>query len=151
MVKLLQSQVRRVKTYLFKGDVLEAEYAVTGVALDLIAPHVSQRKNLKGFEALAKDIQANTMINPIIVIPNTQKNYDLASRNVVEEFLCEYNPDKNVLAYSGNQRLEVARQLDIEVIDCILCENVEWAHAISLKLNEGKLENETTLVNTQRQ
>ena len=149
MIKVLQSQTRKVSAFLIGEEFLEAEYAVTGVAIDLVAPHVKEREHLKGFAELSADLESNGMINPIIIIPNTEKNYNMASRGVIKDFLCPYDPSKTVLAYSGNQRLEIAKDIDIEVIDSILCENVQWAHAVSLQLN-GELENETEMVSAQK-
>ena len=148
MIKVLQSQTRKVSAFLIGEEFLEAEYAVTGVAIDLVAPHVKEREHLKGFAELSADLESNGMINPIILLPNTKHNYEMASRGVIKDLLCEYDPSKLVLAYSGNQRLEIAKQMEIDVIDSILCEDVKWAHAISLQLN-GELQNETEMVSTQ--
>ena len=149
MTRILQSQTRIVSAFLLGEELTKADYAVTGVATDIIAPHVKEREHLKGFAELSADLESNGMINPIILLPNTQHNYEMASRGVIKDLLCEYDPRKLVLAYSGNQRLEIAKQMEIDVIDSILCEDVRWAHAISLQLN-GELQNETEMVSTQR-
>ena len=149
MTRILQSQTRIVSAFLLGEELTKTDYAVTGVATDIIAPHVKERENLKGFAELSADLESNGMINPIILLPNTEHNYEMASRGVIKDLLYEYDPRKLVLAYSGNQRLEIAKQMEVDVIDSILCEDVRWAHAISLQLN-GELQNETEMVSTQR-
>ena len=69
MTRLLQSQTRIVSAFLLGEELTKADYAVTGVAMDIIAPHVKEREHLKGFAELSADLESNGMINPIISYP----------------------------------------------------------------------------------
>ena len=66
MTNLLQSQTRIVSAFLLGEELTKADYAVSGVATDIIAPHVKEREHLKGFAELSADLKSNGMINPII-------------------------------------------------------------------------------------
>ena len=55
----------------------------------------------------------------------------------------DWNPERKYLAYSGNSRIEIAKELSYDTIDVILVENMRWAHAAHLAL-QGRIHHETT-------
>ena len=143
---ILASQKIQVEAFLVENDkgLIWHEYNVVPVELDDIFCPVNQRQSLAGYKFLKEVITSDqSMRTPIILIPNTQINYDMAIRQVRKEFIVPRNPDKDVLAYNGNQRIQIAKELNYIAISCLLVEDVHWAYTVHLVLEEGKITNES--------
>ena len=142
---ILTSQKTQVEAFLVNNfDVASKEYSALPVDLDEIFYPVNQRQSFAGYSVLKAMItSAKSMITPIILIPNTQFNYDMAMRNVRKDFIVPRNPDRDLLAYNGNQRIQIAKELDYVAIYSMLVEDVRWAHTVHLVLDEGKITNES--------
>ena len=89
------------------------------------------------YKVLWKDIAYNGMRDPIIIIPNTEKNYDLAIRQITPDLILPYEPNRPCLAYTGNQRIALAKWKNFRYISTIELPDVHWAHAAHLKLQDG--------------
>ena len=101
---------------------------------------VGKRSEQDGYGELRRDVEENGFINPIVVIENTYDNYNLAIRRVTKRFVRSYiNAYRNYLCMYGNQRIDIALDLRIFHLNAILAPNVEWAHAIQLKLDAKPL------------
>jgi hypothetical protein len=101
---------------------------------------VGKRSEQDGYGELRRDVEENGFIDPIIVIENTYDNYNLAIRRVTKRFVRPYiNAYRTYLCMYGNQRIDIALDLRIFHLNAILAPNVEWAHAIQLKLDAKPL------------
>ena len=101
---------------------------------------VGKRSEQDGYGELRRDVEENGFINPIVIIENTYDNYNLAIRRVTKRFVRSYiNAYRNYLCMYGNQRIDIALDLRIFHLNAILAPNVEWAHAIQLKLDAKPL------------
>ena len=97
---------------------------------------VGERSEQAGYDELRRDVKKNGFKNPIVIIKNTTENYDLAIRQVTKEFVNPYiNQHRTYLCMYGNQRIDIALDLRIFHLDAIIADNVEWSHAIQLKLD----------------
>ena len=97
---------------------------------------VGKRSEQDGYGELQRSVVENGFINPIVIIDNTYENYRLAIRRVTKRFVRQYiNAHRTYLCMYGNQRIDIALDLRIFHLDAILAPNVEWAHAIQLKLD----------------
>ena len=106
-------------------------------AIKLICRAVKHERVQK---SLAKSFNEEGLLDPIIVIPNTYANWMMAVRGVKSHtpWLKSYP----LLAYTGNQRLTLARKLGYDTISCIIAEDVHWAHSYQLTLQDGVINNE---------
>jgi hypothetical protein len=101
---------------------------------------VGKRSEQDGYGELRRDVEENGFIDPIVVIENTYDNYNLAIRRVTKRFVRPYiNAYRTYLCMYGNQRIDIALDLRIFHLNAILAPNVEWAHAIQLKLDAKPL------------
>lgn len=101
---------------------------------------VGKRSEQDGYGELRRDVEENGFINPIVVIDNTYDNYNLAIRRVTKRFVRSYiNEVRTYLCMYGNQRIDIALDLRIFHLNAILAPNVEWAHAIQLKIDAKPL------------
>ena len=97
---------------------------------------VGKRSEQDGYGELRRDVEENGFIKPIVVIDNTYDNYNLAIRRVTKRFVRSYiNAYRTYLCMYGNQRIDIALDLRIFHLNAILAPNVEWAHAIQLKID----------------
>ena len=94
-----------------------------------------RRKTQEGYNKLKRNVEAEGFKNPIIIIPNTKENYSLAIRQVETSFVRSWQKLRPYLCMYGNQRIEIALELEIFELSSILTPTVEWAHATHLKLN----------------
>tara|TARA_R100000656_G_scaffold122842_1_gene98772 strand:- start:1944 stop:2384 length:441 start_codon:yes stop_codon:yes gene_type:complete len=139
----LVSKVREVDAHLFKMDnhaLLENKYLVEKIDVSSIALVVRNRREQKSFHGIWKSIQQDGMKTPIIVLPNTEINYDMAKRQITLDLVVKRNPNLPYLAYTGHQRLEIASSMKFTEISAIVCSDVHWAHAAHLTL-DGKVDN----------
>jgi hypothetical protein len=109
------------------------------VAIEFIALHVKVQRQ-KQYKALKQDITSEGLTNPIIVMPNSRINYDEAIRNV--QNIDEYKPNRQLLAYNGNQRLSILEELGYYSVTCFIVDNVRHAHILQLQLQNGIIINE---------
>lgn len=138
--KTMIASVDRVSAFLYKDNRLEdSEYATTNILLKDIFMPVKPKKNL----ALQDSLMVAGMKNPLIVLTNTQKNYDMAIRGIRPD-LVEERTSASFLCYAGNQRMVALQSLGYKMASCILADDVHWAHAIHLVLEEGKIVNESS-------
>ena len=101
---------------------------------------VGKRSEQDGYGELRRDVEENGFIKPIVIIDNTYENYNLAIRRVTKRFVRDYiNAHRVYLCMYGNQRIDIALDLRIFYLNAILAPNVEWAHAIQLKLDAKPL------------
>ena len=101
---------------------------------------VGKRSEQDGYGELQRSVVESGFINPIVIIDNTYENYRLAIRRVTKRFVRQYiNAHRTYLCMYGNQRIDIALDLRIFHLDAILAPNVEWAHAIQLKLDAKPL------------
>ena len=142
---ILTSQKNQVEAFLVESidGLVWHEYSTIPVDVSDIFSPVNQRQSLAGYKYLKDVISSDeSMKTPIILIPNTQTNYDMAVRQVRKDFLVPRNPNKDLLAYNGNQRIQIAKELGYIAISSMLVENVQWAYTVHLVLDEGKIVNE---------
>lgn len=100
---------------------------------DIFIP-VSQREEQEDYETIKYNIVKSGMLYPIIIIPNTPKDYTEAIINVHDEYVVERDPSKPYLAYTGNQRLTIAKEFGFTEISAYLVPNSNWAHATHLRI-----------------
>jgi len=142
---ILTSQKNQVEAFLVESidGLVWHEYNTIPVDVSDIFSPVNQRQSLAGYKYLKDVISSDeSMKTPIILIPNTQTNYDMAVRQVRKDFVVPRNPNKDLLAYNGNQRIQIAKELGYIAISSMLVENVQWAYTVHLVLDEGKIVNE---------
>ena len=122
---------------LFKDfELIEKQYEPRMIhTTDIFCP-VSHRKEQDGYADLRKDILANGMKNPIVLIPNTEENYQLAIRQVNTEYVRDRQISKYLCMY-GNQRLDIYKDASYSYIWSVVTENVEWSHAVYLELKNS--------------
>ena len=95
---------------------------------------VGSRKDQEGYDELKCNVEAEGFKNPIILIPNTLENFNLAIRQVEEAYIKDWQSSRPYLCMYGNQRIQIALDLRIFQLQSIITPNVEWAHATHLKL-----------------
>ena len=130
----LESKVRDLQVAYFDHDLHIKTKIVRKTALIDIASAVLPSVDYK---TLWKDISYNGMRDPIIIITNTEYNYDLAMRNITPDLILPFDPNRQYLAYTGNQRIALAEWKNFEHISTIEMPDVHWAHAAHLKLQDG--------------
>ena len=95
---------------------------------------VGSRKDQEGYDELKCNVEAEGFKNPIILIPNTLENFNLAIRQVEEAYIKDWENSRPYLCMYGNQRIQIALDLRISQLQSIITPTVEWAHATHLKL-----------------
>ncbi len=142
---ILESQKNQIEAFLVEhidGLVWHEYNSIPVDVTDIFSP-VNQRQSLAGYKYLKDVISSDkSMKTPVILIPNTQTNYDMAIRQVRKDFVVPRNPNKDLLAYNGNQRIQIAKELGYIAISSMLVENVQWAYTVHLVLDEGRIVNE---------
>jgi len=136
--RLIAKNSSPITTYLMTKEGLEETTSKPmDAAIQLICRAVKHERVQKH---LAQSFNNKGLLDPVIVIPNTYPNWYQSQRQVKDHqpWLKSYP----LLAYTGNQRLSIARKLDYDTITCILAENVEWAHSYQLTLQDGVINNE---------
>ena len=117
-------------------DMLTKRFKTQRIPLIQVFQVVGKRSQQEGYNELRRDIEENGFKNPIIIIENTFENYNLAIRRVTKRFVRQYiNAHRTYLCMYGNQRIDIALDLRIFHLNAIVAPNVEWAHAIQLKLD----------------
>ena len=96
---------------------------------------VGSRKDQEGYDELKCNVEAEGFKNPIILIPNTLENFNLAIRQVEKAYVKDWESSRPYLCMYGNQRIQIALDLRISQLQSIITPTVEWAHATHLKLN----------------
>ena len=121
-------------------DMLTKKFKTERIPLIQVFQVVGKRSEQDGYSELRRDVEENGFIKPIVIIDNTYENYNLAIRRVTKRFVREYiNAHRVYLCMYGNQRIDIALDLRIFYLDAIVAPNVEWAHAIQLKLDAKPL------------
>ena len=95
---------------------------------------VGSRKDQEGYDELKRNVEAEGFKNPIILIPNTLENFNLAIRQVEGTYVKDWESSRPYLCMYGNQRIQIALDLRISQLQSIITPTVEWAHATHLKL-----------------
>ena len=97
---------------------------------------------------LKNDIIERGLTHPIIVIENTKANYDMAIRQVSEDLILPFDRSiggngmiKSFLAYTGNQRIVIAKELGYSYISTLIMPEGHCAHAGQLHIQKGKVDN----------
>ena len=90
---------------------------------------------------LKYDIIKKGLLHPIIVIENTKYNYQMAIRQVSKDLILPFDNTKPFLAYTGNQRIVIARKWKYSYISTLIMPDVHWAHAAQLHIQNGKVDN----------
>lgn len=117
-------------------DMLTKRFKSQRIPLIQVFQVVGKRAEQDGYGELRRSVIENGFINPIVIIDNTYENYNLAIRRVTKRFVRQYiNAHRVYLCMYGNQRIDIALDLRIFHLNAILAPNVEWAHAIQLKLD----------------
>lgn len=129
-----------ITTYLMKERLHDESFSPMQIAIDLICPVVSSDKINK---KLLLDIEKNGLENPLIVIPNSYSNF-IQARQGVKNARSQHLKTFPLLAYTGNQRINIFRKLKIDTVTCIIAEDVHWAHSYQLTLQKGVIINEIT-------
>ena len=124
--------------WFFNEELLSSTFWTFTVSIDSIFSPVKHRKELKNYKNLFKDISKRGMKTPIILLKNTRKNYEEPLELVKEDLIVEWNPDKEYLAYSGNSRIEIGKELGCDSVDSILVEDMRWAHAAHIALQGSR-------------
>mgnify|MGYP003147860597 CR=1 FL=1 len=141
---ILKSQKNQVEAFLVESNegLVWHEYNAVPVDIEDIFCPVNQRQSLSGYKYLFDVISSDkSMKTPIILIRNTQTNYDMAIRQVRKDFVVPRNENKDLLAYNGNQRIQIAKELGYIAISSMLVESVQWAYTVHLVLDEGRITN----------
>ena len=121
-------------------DMLTKNFKTERIPLIQVSQVVGKRSEQDGYSELRRDVEENGFIKPIVIIDNTYENYNLAIRRVTKRLVREYiNAHRVYLCMYGNQRIDIALDLRIFHLDAIIAPNVEWAHAIQLKLDAKPL------------
>ena len=121
-------------------DMLTKNFKTERIPLIQVFQVVGKRSEQDGYSELRRDVEENGFIKPIVIIDNTYENYNLAIRRVTKRLVREYiNAHRVYLCMYGNQRIDIALDLRIFHLDAIIAPNVEWAHAIQLKLDAKPL------------
>lgn len=124
--------------------ILEKVFDIFPVPIDMITNSVTyqSRKEIEGYERLVEKLQSTMqMATPIICIENTEDNYLQAIYMVLEEYVEPFNPDKRLLALTGNSTLSWAVENGVESIDAYIVPDMHWMHALQLKINNGVISN----------
>ncbi len=95
----------------------------------------------KGDAKLKYDIIKKGLLHPIIVIENTEHNYNMAIRQITEDLILPFDSEKPLLAYTGNQRITIAKKWRYSYISTLIMPDVHWAHAAQLQIQNGKVDN----------
>ena len=120
-----------------ESELLEKEFKVIiNLPLINVFQIVGKRSEQDGYDELQQDVKDNGFIKPIVIINNTIENFNLAIRKVNKSFVRFWQEHKPYLCIYGNQRIDIALKLKIFHLDAILTPNIEWAHAVYLKINE---------------
>ena len=99
-IRTLESPVDKVSAFLFKNNILqESEYAPTMVHLDTIFMPVKDKENVP----LLDSIMTAGLQTPLILINNTQENYDLAIRGIRPDL---FNHETKVNLFSVMQGIK---------------------------------------------
>ena len=133
----LESKLKELEVVYWDGDLQIKRKGMTQTALIDIARAVLPTL---GLTMLWDDIVTFGMKDPIIVINNTIKNYDMAIRNIAKDLILPFDPTRQYLAYSGNQRIALAEWKNFSHISTIEMPDVHWAHAAHLKLQDGAVD-----------
>ena len=121
-------------------DMLTKKFKTERIPLIQVFQVVGKRSEQDGYSELRRDVEENGFIKPIVIIDNTYENYNLAIRRVTKRLVRDYiNAHRVYLCMYGNQRIDIALDLRIFYLDAIVAPNVEWAHAIQLKLDAKPL------------
>ena len=139
----LSSQKTRIDVWFFETELTNKTFLAFNVGLDFIFCPDTDRKQLKGYKETLASINKYGMKTPIILLENTQENYEKPLELVKKDLIVDWNPDRKYLAYSGNSRIEIAKELGCDTIDAILVDDMRWAHAAHLAL-QGRINHETT-------
>ena len=139
----LSSHKKRIDVWFFETELTCKTFWAFKVGLNFIFRPVKHRKQLKGYAHTLASIKAEGMKTPIILLKNTRENYEKPLELVKKDLIVDWNPDRKYLAYSGNSRIEIAKELGCDTIDAILVDDMRWAHAAHLAL-QGRLDHETT-------
>ena len=139
----LSSHKKRIDVWFFETELTSKTFWAFNVGLDFIFSPVKNRKQLKGYAHTLASIKAEGMKTPIILLKNTRENYENPLELVKKDLIVDWNPDRQYLAYSGNSRIEIAKELSCDTIDAILVDDMRWAHAAHLAL-QGRINHETT-------
>ena len=127
-----------IKAKLFKDfDLIEHGYVPQMVhTTDIFCP-VSHRKEQDGYAELKADVLESGMKHPVILIPNTENNYQLAIRQVNPDWVVKHDKLTKYLCMYGNQRLDIYKDASFSYIWSVITENVEWSHAVFLELKNS--------------
>ena len=124
--------------WFFNKELLSGTFWVNRVSIDSIFSPVKHRKELENYETLLADIGKQGMKTPIILLKNTRENYEKPLELVRKDLIVEWNPDKKYLAYSGNSRIEVGKEMGCNSIDSIIVKDMRWAHAAHIALQGSR-------------
>ena len=124
--------------WFFNEELLSSTFWTFRVSINSIFSPVKHRKELKNYKNLFEDISKRGMKTPIILLKNTKKNYEEPLELVKEDLIVEWNPDKEYLAYSGNSRIEVGKEMGCNSIDSIIVKDMRWAHAAHIALQGSR-------------
>lgn len=148
MNTILTATKREVTAYLLGGELNATTFATMAVDLDYIACPVKERELINGYDFLKWSIITNGMTDPVILLPNSQSVYDMAIRQVDKRFINNFDPSAKLLAYTGSQRISIAKELDYMAIEAVIVEDVHWAHSVQLMLQDGVIKHETRTIQT---
>ena len=124
--------------WFFNKELLSGTFWVNRVSIDSIFSPVKHRKELENYETLLADIGKQGMKTPIILLKNTRENYEKPLELVKRDLIVKWNPDKKYLAYSGNSRIEVGKEMGCNSIDSIIVKDMRWAHAAHIALQGSR-------------
>lgn len=124
--------------WFFNEELLSSTFWTFRVSINSIFSPVKHRKELKNYKNLFENISKRGMKTPIILLKNTKENYEEPLKLVKEDLIVEWNPDKEYLAYSGNSRIEIGKELGCDSVDSILVEDMRWAHAAHIALQGSR-------------
>jgi hypothetical protein len=124
------------------GPSLEIEsrdWVASPYPMSSIAAHVGLREQEEGFSELRDQIVQVGMKYPIVLLENSFENYVGCSQNVRPECILPFDPEKAYIAAAGNQRIEIAKELEVEYMDAILAPDLNWAFSILSEIRQREV------------
>ena len=135
--RLIANNIQPVTAFLHKNEELQqSTFQPIEVLITLIQSSVPHPNSNKEYKLVEKSIIEQGLQNPVIVIPNTAANFTACVKNVKGAAVKRLQT-KPLLAYTGNQRLDIARKLKYDTISVIIAEDVYWAHSYQLTIQKG--------------
>jgi len=138
----MEALTKEITSFMITGPSLEIEsrdWVASSYPMSSIAAHAGLREQEEGFSELRDQIVQVGMKYPIVLLENSFENYVGCSQNVRPECILAFEPEKTYIAAAGNQRIEIAKELEVEYIDAILAPDLNWAFSVLSEIRQREL------------